>query len=114
MLKSSFIGALITLALILLPIVHFLTVWFASFLGGFVAGSRISATQADAIRIGATMSILLILPIIGVISISSTIFSMNLDISLIFVLSLLVTLYVAGLGTLGASLGGSMARKVQH
>tara|TARA_B100000029_G_scaffold215129_2_gene212969 strand:+ start:784 stop:1143 length:360 start_codon:yes stop_codon:yes gene_type:complete len=114
LLRSSLIGAFITLALIIVPLVHFLTVWFASFLGGFVAGSRIYADQATSIKIGAIMSLVLVVPIIGIIYIANTIFSIKAGFSLIFVVSLLLTLYVGGLGILGASLGGSIARKTKN
>ena len=114
LLRSSLIGAFITLALIIVPLVHFLTFWFASFLGGFVAGSRIYADQATSIKIGAIMSLVLVVPIIGIIYIANTIFSIKAGFSLIFVVSLLLTLYVGGLGILGASLGGSIARKTKN
>ena len=113
MFKSSLIGAFITLALIIIPIVHFLTVWFASFLGGIIAGSRSYADQVAAIKIGSIMASVLVIPIVGVIYIASTIFGINAGFSLIFVVSLILTLYVGGLGILGASLGGSIARKAR-
>ena len=51
MFRAELIGAGVTLALIVIPIVHFLTVWFASFVGGFIAGSRVAANDGGALVI---------------------------------------------------------------
>ena len=113
MIRAALFGAGITLVLIVIPIVHFLTVWFASFIGGFVAGSRVAADDGGALVIGGLMAALLVLPILGILLGASALLGFDISLLALMLIGLLLTLYVGGLGVLGAAVGGAAARKQQ-
>ncbi len=113
MFRAALLGAGITLALIVVPIVHFLTVWFASFIGGFVAGTRVAAGDFQALGIGGLMAAFLVIPVVGSLFGAAALFGFELSLLAGVVIGLLLTLYVGGLGVLGAAVGGAVARKQQ-
>ena len=109
MLRACLVGAAVTFALIALPVVHFITFWFAPFVGGYFAGSRTQAAGGRVFLVGLVMGLLLLVPVGGVVTLASLMF-LDLPPSWVLVIAGVLTLYVAALGSLGAVVGGSSAR----
>ena len=109
MLRASLVGAAVTFALIAVPVVHWVTFWFAPFVGGYFAGSRTQAAGGCVFLVGLVMGLLLLAPVAGVVTLASLMF-LDLPVAWIAVLAGVLTLYVAALGSLGAVVGGSSAR----
>ena len=110
MLRACLVGAAVTLALIAVPVVHFITFWFAPFVGGYFAGSRTQAAGGRVFLVGLVMGLLLLVPVGGVVTLASLWF-LHLQASWVLVLAGVLTLYVAALGSLGAVVGGSSTRR---
>ena len=109
MLRACLVGAAVTFALIAVPVVHWITFWFAPFVGGYFAGSRTQAAGGRVFLVGLVMGLLLLVPVVGVVALASLMF-LHLPLSWLAVLAGVLTLYVAALGSLGAVVGGSSAR----
>ena len=109
MLRGALIGSGIILALAVIPILHFVTIWFAPFIGGFVGGSRAGATPNQAFGVGLLMGAIVAGPIIGIGMIYSVIFGFSIAAGLL--IGGFVSVYVGGLGILGAVAGGSAMRR---
>jgi hypothetical protein len=109
MLKACLVGAAVTLALIAVPVVHFLTVWPSAFIGGYLAGSRVEATPGSAVAIGCFMAALLVAPVAGVVFLMSLFFDLGAAVVLIGTAA--VAVWIVLLGTLGALIGGASVRK---
>jgi hypothetical protein len=109
MLKACLVGAVVTLALIAVPVVHFLTVWPSAFIGGYLAGSRVEATPGTAVLVGCLMAILLLFPVTGVVFLMSLFFDFGAVI--VFIGTAAIALWIVLLGTLGALVGGASVRK---
>jgi hypothetical protein len=109
MLKACLVGAAVTLALIAIPVVHFLTVWPSAFIGGYLAGSRVEATPGTAMLIGCLMAALLVVPVAGVVFLMSLFFELGVVVVLIGTAA--VAVWIVLLGTLGAVIGGASVRQ---
>ena len=109
MLRACLVGAAVTFALIAVPVVHWVTFWFAPFIGGYFAGSRTQAAGGRVFLVGLVMGLLLLVPVAGVVGLASLMF-FDLPVSWLAVVAGVLTLYVAAAGSLGAALGGSSAR----
>ena len=110
MLRASLVGAAVTFAMIAVPVVHWITFWFAPFIGGYFAGIRTEAAGRDVFLIGVTIGLLMLVPVAGIVALASLIF-LDLTILSIAVSASVLTLYVAALSCLGAVVGGSAARR---
>ena len=109
MIRGALIGAGITLALILVPVVHFVTFWVAPLIGGFVAGSKTAADSGTALGIGALMAAFLAGPLIGILAGVAAFLGWSPVI--VAAIGLPAVVYVGGLGAVGAAVGGAAARK---
>ena len=109
MLRACLVGAAVTFALIAVPVVHWITIWFAPFVGGYFAGSRTQAAGGQVFLVGLVMGLLMLVPVAGVVALASLVI-LHLSLSWLAVLAGVVTVYVAALGSLGAAVGGSSAR----
>ncbi len=110
MLRASLVGAAVTFALIAVPVVHWVTFWFAPFVGGYLAGLRTKAAGGDVFLIGLIMELLMVAPVAGIVALASFMF-LDLTVSSIAIFAGVLTLYVAALSCLGAVAGGSTARR---
>lgn len=109
MLKACLVGAAVTLALIAVPVVHFITGLPSAFIGGYLAGSRAAATPGTALLIGLFMAALLIAPVAGVLFLMSLFWGFGAIAVLVGTGAFAV--WIVLLGTLGALIGGNSVRK---
>ena len=107
--KACLVGAAVTLALIAIPVVHFITGLPSAFIGGYMAGSRAGATPSTAVLIGCLMAVLLVAPVAGVFFLLS--FFWGFGPSAIAIATGAFAIWIALLGTLGALMGGASVRK---
>ena len=109
MLKACLVGSAVTLALVAIPVVHFITGLPSAFIGGYIAGSKAAATPGKAFAIGCVMAAILVAPVGGVF------FAMSLFLGFGATLVAIFTGAFAGwivlVGTLGAVLGGTAVRR---
>jgi hypothetical protein len=108
MLKACLIGAAVTLALIAVPVVHFITGLPSAFIGGYLAGTRAAATPGKAILIGSVMAGLLVAPVGGVFFLMSQFFGFGA--TSVLVLTGFFAFWILLLGSLGAVIGGTSVR----
>ena len=109
MVKAAASGAGVTLLLMLIPIVHFVTIVPSPFIGGFIGGSKAEATPEQAVGIGLLMGAFMALPI-GVAIVLVTVLSSLGSVALFMGVGVLAVAYIATLGSLGAMYGGRAAR----
>lgn len=110
MLRACLVGAVVTFALIAIPVLHYLTFLPAPFIGGYFAGARTGATGGSAFVVGPFMGLLLIVPVSGILALSSMLF-LDLTGGQIAVVAGIYAVYVAALATLGAAVGGASTRR---
>ena len=110
MIKGALVGFGITLGLAIIPIVHFVTIWPAPFIGGFVGGSQAKADPATALTMGLLMGVLMLAPAFLVLWVMGRFFELGSG-GLIIGLAGSLAAYVALLGGLGAMLGGHASRR---
>ena len=113
MLKGLLVGFAITFGLSIVPIIHFITIWPAPFIGGFVAGARAEANVGKAFGLGAALGLLMAAPAIGIVWTINLFFSFVDGAGLILGVAGVIAAYIALLGSLGAMIGGQMALR-QH
>jgi hypothetical protein len=111
MLKACLFGSAVTLGLIAVPIVHFVTAIPAPFVGGYLAGSRAEVTGGGAAAVGVLMAVLLVAPVAGVFSVMSLLFGFGATAVVIGTVGFGV--WIVLLGTLGAAVGGNAVRGQQ-
>ncbi len=109
MVRACLLGAAVTFALIALPVVHWVTFWFAPFIGGYFAGSRTGASGARVFLVGLVMGLVLLVPVAGVVALASLMF-FDLPLAWLAIAAGGMTVYVAAAGSLGAALGGASTR----
>jgi len=110
MLRGALAGAVVTFAMSIIPVVHIVTLIPAPFIGGYFAGVRIGATPRQAFLVGALMSAILIVPVGGMLMLSSLLF-FELTATTIMLISGAYATYVAAMGSLGAIVGGASTRR---
>ncbi len=110
MLRSALIGAAITLACIVVPVVHFITAIPSAFIGGYVAGARLACAPGQALAVAGLMAALLAVPVLAAAVIVRIV---DPEFPIGFVAGAGVTLLVwfGGSGAVGAALGGVSARR---
>ena len=109
MLKACLVGAAVTLALIAVPVVHFMTGLPSAFIGGYLAGTRAEATPGKALIIGCVMAGVLVGPVAGVFFLMSLFWGFG--VSAVLMLTAFFAFWILLLGTLGALIGGTSVRK---
>jgi hypothetical protein len=109
MLKACLVGAAVTLALIAVPVVHFITGLPAAFIGGYLAGTRAEASPGKAVLIGCVMAGVLVAPVAGVFFLMSLFWGFG--VSAVLMLTAFFAFWILLLGTLGALIGGTSVRK---
>ena len=114
MFKGALIGFGITLGLAAIPLVHFVTIWPAPFVGGFIGGSKAEADTAQALGIGLLMAAFMAVPLVGIIWSVNLFFHLFSGAGLVTAMVGVLTAYVALLGTLGALVGGSVTRRQRN
>lgn len=110
MLKGALIGFGVTIALILIPIVHFVTALPSPFIGGFIGGSRAQAEAHEALVIGLLMALMAMAPVL-LVSGLLVLFDIASGGGFILVIAGVAAIYVGLLGSLGALIGGRVARR---
>lgn len=110
MVRGCLVGAVVTLALIALPVVHWVTFIPAPFIGGYFAGTRTRVTDGRVFLVGLVMGLLLLVPVVGILSLTSLMF-LHLTVRSMAIAAGVYVLYVAALGSLGAVVGGASARR---
>ena len=109
MIRAGLMGFGVTLGLILIPLVHFVTALPSPFIGGFIAGTKVQATLQQAVALGVVITGLMMIPFLtaSIVVILVTSWSAGV-VSLLFAM---VIPYVLALAILGAIFGGNSARK---
>lgn len=110
MLREALVGAAVTFAMSVIPVVHFVTFIPAPLIGGYFAGARTEATPGQAFLVGALMSAVLIIPAGGMLVLSSLLFFELTATAIALILSA-YAVYVAAMGSLGAFVGGASVRR---
>lgn len=109
MLKAAIIGSVIAIACVLVPLLHFLTAIPGAFIGGYVAGLRISCPANKSFLLGSLMALLLVVPIFLCTLVVSIVFEYSMKFAVYT--SLVFVVWFGLSGTLGVFLGGATARK---
>lgn len=112
MFKALLIGIGITLLLLMIPVVHFVSGPLGPFIGGFIAGSKAEVVPRQAFTLGGLMGFFMVGPILLLNSAMPTLLPEGVR-EILFFISIGVMIYTAILGTLGALVGGHMARRQQ-
>lgn len=107
--KACLVGAAVTFALVAIPLVHYVTGLPSAFIGGYFAGSKAEATPGMAVLIGTVMAVILVAPVAGIFSLMSLFFGFG--VTTVAVLTAAFGGWIVLLGTLGALIGGTSARK---
>ncbi len=111
--KAAFIGFGISVGLLLVPLVHFVSGPAGPFIGGFMGGSSIKARPAQAIGVGILMGILAGLMVALGLGIAEAMFQVLSEgsLALYLLIGAVVVFYVGALGGVGALTGGHMAQR---
>lgn len=115
MFKGSLIGIGVTLLLLMIPVVHFVSGPLGPFIGGFIGGSKAEVVPKQAFALGGLMGFFMAVPAGITIALNSMAPTLLPDGArdILFLISVGVMIYTAIFGTLGALAGGHMARR-QH
>ena len=109
MLKACLVGSMVTFGLVAIPVVHFITGLPSAFIGGYFAGSKLTATPIGAVLVGCVMASMLVGPVGGVFFLMSLVWGVGtgpvIGLTGGFAGWIILT------GSLGALLGGASARK---
>ena len=106
--KVAFIGFCITLGLLLIPIIHFVSGPLGPAIGGFIAGSKAKVTPGESILVGIIMGMFSLLILLPILWIASLIFEFQ---SFWIILTIIFYGYISILGIIGALIGGNMANQ---
>jgi hypothetical protein len=100
---------LLAMASVVIPLVHFVTVPLAPFIGGFMAGTRSAATGDEAVGIGLLMGLFSVGLVFGIGALLNLFLDFGLTLIVIF--SVVTLVYITGLACLGAIMGGNRTRR---
>lgn len=103
---AATIGALIAIAMLLPPFIHFVTGPLGPFVGGFFAGYKARVSVIGAFGIGLFMSMVFIAPIFAAIH-----FTTDMDQGVQIYLVVAVVMYTGFMGFIGATIGGYSSRR---
>jgi hypothetical protein len=112
--KNALLGFIICIACLIPPLIHFISGPLGPLIGGWFAGSKSKSSIDQSILIGSTMGGLSILPIVLASVFGPSILPIEnfyLGGSLTIILTVILLSYVTILGSIGAAIGGHMARK---
>ena len=115
MFKGALIGFLVALLMWLPPLLHFLTGPLGPIVGGFIGGSKARASLAGAVGVGILMSLFMMAPVVGLVAFGSTLedfLPRGVRNALVYV-AIAIVLYTGFMGTIGAAIGGHLARRQQ-
>ena len=99
--------------MLLPPILHFLTGPLGPLVGGFFGGSRAAASLRQAAGIGILMALFMAAPIAGLVAFGTVVTSFipqAVGDALVLV-GVIIVVYTGAMGTIGAALGGLLARR---
>ena len=106
--KVAFIGFCITVGLLLIPIIHFVSGPLGPAIGGFIAGSKAKVTPGESLLVGTLMGIFSLSIILPILWISSLFFKFQ---SFWIILTIISFGYISTLGLIGALIGGNLANQ---
>ena len=109
MLKHALMGFGISLACLLPPVVHLVSGPLGPLIGGWFAGSRHQATAGQAIVIGMSMGLFMVLPLALMLVVYDVLLSLEDD--LLLIVGIIMLGYTTVLGTVGAMVGGHIANR---
>jgi hypothetical protein len=113
MFKGALIGIGIAALSVLPPMIHFVTGPVGPLIGGFVAGSQVTATPRKAVGIGVLMGCFSAAPILVGMTVLRFFFDTFSDNGLgtVLFVAVVVVVWMGILGTCGALLGGYVSRR---
>ena len=115
-LKYAFIGCCVAVLCLIIPLVHFVSGPLSPLIGGWVAGSMARAGTLRAVWIGLLMSALLAGAMMALLPVLSSLlpgieFPQVTDGGFVLFLFAVVLAIAVALASVGAAIGGSMARR---
>lgn len=111
MFRQAFIGFVVNLFCLIIPLVHFITGPLAPLIGGWFIGSRHRIRPGRAIMIGFLMSLFQVLPVAIVFMINNIL--SWVESGYLFSICVVVLGYTAVLGSIGTMLGGYMTSRIK-
>ena len=113
MFKGAFIGFIVALLMLLPPVLHFVTGPLGPFIGGYIGGSKAKASILGAMMVGFLMSLFMVAPMIGLLALGSTLEGLLPRglLNVLVIIGIIIVVYTGLMGTIGAAIGGLIARK---
>ena len=111
MLKGALIGFAVALAMLLPPILHWVSGPLGPLVGGFLGGSRARLRPSHAPLMGLLMGLFMVAPLsllIAASSIADTFLPEGLR-NILAVVAVVIVLYTTVMGSIGAAIGGALA-----
>ena len=111
MLKGALIGFAVALAMLLPPILHWISGPLGPLVGGFLGGSRARLKPAHAPLMGLLMGLFMVAPLsllIAASSVAATLLPEGLR-NILAVVAVVIVLYTTVMGSIGAAIGGALA-----
>ena len=111
MLKGALIGFAVALAMLLPPILHWISGPLGPLVGGFLGGSRARLKPAHAPLMGLLMGLFMVAPLslfIAASSVADTLLPEGLR-NILAVVAVVIVLYTTVMGSIGAAIGGALA-----
>ena len=102
----------ISILLLMIPIVHFITGPIGPFIGGFIGGGAARATPLKALGIGLLMGLFMASPILFLILILQSLETWDSGRNILTYVALYVAIWSSSLGSLGAFFGGRSSGRV--
>ena len=115
MLKGALIGFAVALAMLLPPILHWISGPLGPLVGGFLGGSRARLKPAHAPLMGLLMGLFMVAPLsllIAASSVADTLLPEGLR-NILAVVAVVIVLYTTVMGSIGAAIGGGLALRVE-
>ena len=114
MLKGALIGFAVALAMLLPPIIHWVSGPLGPLVGGFIGGSRARASGWRALGVGLLMGLFMILPIVVILLVMSSVAESLIPggvRKILGIIAAVIVLYTGFMGSIGAAIGGHQALK---
>ena len=114
MVKGALIGFAIALAMLLPPVLHWITFPLGPLIGGFFGGSKARIHPTRAPIMGLLMGLFMVLPVVVILLVLSTVAEAAIPRglrSILEVVALVVVLYTGVMGSIGAAIGGLVASR---
>ena len=106
MVKGAFIGFGLSILLLLIPIVHFITGPLGPLIGGYVGGGVVRATPRQALGIGLLMAFFMATPVILLVLVLQYLAIWESAQGVLTSASAILAVWAGLLGTVGAYFGG--------